>query len=69
MTCEEIKAQYRKENPLLAEAVDIAIKMVTDMDMVEVVRCENCIHDDKCRIQDYLWGYDDYCSRGERKVE
>ena len=36
-------------------------------DVVEVVRCGRCEHEQYCRIAQHL-GIDGYCSKGERRV-
>ena len=42
-------------------------------DMVEVVRCKDCVNlykgefQSTCRYATYIYSMDDYCSHGERK--
>lgn len=55
--------------------VEIAIDK-SCADVVEVVRCKDCIHNDQCKHRVVMWVEDpintwhkdiDYCSYGERK--
>lgn len=52
-------------------AVDCAIAKIETLpaaDVVEVVRCGRCEHEQYCRIAQHL-GIDGYCSKGERRSE
>lgn len=44
------------------------IKRKPAADVVEVVRCGECEHEQYCRIAQHL-GIDGYCSKGERRSE
>lgn len=51
------------------EAVAMAIKALSALpssDVVEVVRCKDCISHGLCRFEQWL-GLDGFCSQGERK--
>lgn len=52
------------------------VNIVPSADVVEVVRCKDCIHNDQCKHRVVMWVEDpintwhkdiDYCSYGERK--
>ena len=42
-------------------------KYFTDNDFIKVVRCGNCIWSDNCKIRDYFWTDNDFCSKGMRR--
>lgn len=51
-------------------------EQIDSADVVEVVRCKDCIHNDQCKHRVVMWVEDpintwhkdiDYCSYGERK--
>ena len=52
------------------------LKRLPSADVVEVVRCKDCIHNDQCKHRVVMWVEDpintwhkdiDFCSYGERK--
>lgn len=58
------------------EIVAYAIGDIPSADVVEVVRCKDCIHNDQCKHRVVMWVEDpmntwhkdiDFCSYGERK--
>lgn len=60
----------------MLDAYDEVKSYVPSADVVEVVRCKDCIHNDQCKHRVVMWVEDpintwhkdiDYCSYGERK--
>lgn len=54
------------------------IDVIPSADVVEVVRCKDCIHNDQCKHRVVMWVEDpintwhkdiDFCSYGERKEQ
>ena len=56
---------YNKELSRKLET-DIS-KSQTPLDVVNVVRCEDCIWENNCNIRDYFWTGNDFCSKGTRR--
>ena len=48
--------------------INMLIEKQPAADVVEVVRCGQCEHEQYCRIAQHL-GIDGYCSKGERRSE
>jgi hypothetical protein len=62
----------------MLDAYDEVKSYVPSADVVEVVRCKDCIHNDQCKHRVVMWVEDpintwhkdiDFCSYGERKEQ
>ena len=63
---------------IVKEDAICALKDIPSADVVEVVRCKDCIHNDQCKHRVVMWVEDpintwhkdiDFCSYGERKEQ
>lgn len=66
----------RYVNEAVHKKIQMLISEAPTADVVEVVRCKDCIHNDQCKHRVVMWVEDpintwhkdiDFCSYGERK--
>lgn len=66
----------RYVNEVVHKKIQMLISEAPTADVVEVVRCKDCIHNDQCKHRVVMWVEDpintwhkdiDFCSYGERK--
>lgn len=62
---------------IVADAIRDIIQIICpSADVIEVVRCDDCIHRYEneegvyvCELFDFSWGDDDFCSYGQRRED
>lgn len=71
-------SEYIKKEDVLQAIAGLlnVVEQIDSADVVEVVRCKDCIHNDQCKHRVVMWVEDpintwhkdiDFCSYGERK--
>ena len=62
-------SNYMATRPEIDEAIDMAIKAL-ESERIEIIRCENCRHDNNCEIQySAQEGSKFFCGWAERREE
>ena len=73
-----MKDLTRYVNEAVHKKIQMLINATESADVVEVVRCKDCIHNDQCKHRVVMWVEDpintwhkdiDFCSYGERKEQ